>query len=238
MEYDNPAARLHAILVNGKGLDVNTPCIRAWASLLGVHKNDVPRIMSRLGKLMALPQEIIDATKELFPDRSPTWEHWSRQLNMAFGSQNLNGTWQTFVQHIDDHTINYLSMSADLLEYRTGTKKLSAEELAGLLARFQSLLLEIASSEIDSSVKRFMVHHIRAILSAIEEYAITGAFPILDGVEAVIGHAYLDDSFRKFLASDEIGGRVMEAMTAAANLVTVAVGIPQIAHYIQALTQQ
>ena len=87
----------------------------------------------------------------------------------------------------------------------------------------------VLSSEITPDLKKYVIHHLRKILTAIEEYKISGALPILDAVESTIGHAYLDTSYRNFLTSSEVGAKILETLAATANVVTVAVGIPQLA---------
>ena len=229
MQYDNPAARLLSILTAGKNIATNEPCRKAWFGLLDTQKNDHALLMSRLGKLMSLPQEIIDQTKQLFPNQRPTWDHWSRQVNAGFASQNLNGHWDSFINHIDDHTLTYLAMSADLLESKSSIGSLDLDSLVDLRTNINELLDIVLASETPNDIKKYVVHHLRKILTAIEEYKITGALPILDAVESTIGHAYLDSGYRSFLTSSDVGARILETLAATANVVTVAVGIPQLA---------
>lgn len=228
MQYDNPAARLLSILVDGKNIDVNQKCRRAWAGLLNVDASNGALLTSRIGKLMSLPQEIIDRTKEIYPGRAPTWDHWSTQVNNAFAAQNINGAWQTFISGVDNHTITYLQLSADLLETNSKIKKLDLDDLISLRNKIGELLAEVIGSEVDQSIKKYIVHHLYKILTAIDEYKITGSLPILDAVEATIGHAYLDQQYRKFLQGNEIGTKVLEVLGATADIVTVAIGIPQL----------
>jgi hypothetical protein len=74
--------------------------------------------MSRLGKVMELPDLIIKDITESYPKQSSTHTHWSTTVNNGFMQQNLNGAWKEFIAHIDSHTISYLSMSADLLDMK------------------------------------------------------------------------------------------------------------------------
>ncbi|WP_312147023.1 hypothetical protein [Stutzerimonas kunmingensis] len=230
MQYDNPAERLLSILTDGKSISGDQSCKRVWEGLLNVPKNEGALLVSRIGKAMSLPQEIIDRTRELYPNRSPTWLHWSNQVNAAFSTQNINGQWQTFIQHIDNHTITYLQMSTDLLESKSSIKPLDLDEIIQISEKVNDLLVDVISSpEIEASIKKYIVHHLRKILISIDEYKITGALPILDAVETTIGHAYLDEGYRNLLKNSEIGARILDTLSATANLVTVAVGIPQIA---------
>jgi hypothetical protein len=88
MEYDNPAARLLALLQKCKQQSPGTSCKLAWEAVLEVRGNE-PLLMSRLGKAMELPQTAIDALKESFPNRQENWKHWRAQVSAGF----LNQSW-------------------------------------------------------------------------------------------------------------------------------------------------
>jgi hypothetical protein len=236
MQYDNPAARLLSVLTDGRNIGPAEPCRKAWAGLLNTQKDDQPLLISRIGKLMSLPQEIIDRTKELYPNQRPTWNHWSSQVNAGFSAQNLNGQWQTFIQHFDDHTLTYLSMSAELLQAKSTIAHVDLDKLIDLRNDINDLLNDVLGSQIAPEFKKYVVHHLRKILISIDEYSITGAIPILDAVESTIGHAYLDKEYRTFLKNTELGAKIMETLAATANIVTVAVGIPQLAYGLTLLT--
>ena len=96
---------------------------------------------------MSLPQEIIERTKELYPNQQPTWQHWSQQVNAGFSSQNLNGQWQTFIQHIDPHTITYLTMSSDLLEAKSSIKQLELPKITELRGTIGELMSKYPPAE-------------------------------------------------------------------------------------------
>ncbi|WP_372191351.1 hypothetical protein ACCQ21_19530 [Xanthomonas axonopodis pv. desmodiigangetici] len=226
MQYDNPAARLLAILEAGQKISINERCRNVWQSLLETESQ--PQLMSRLGKLMSLPQEIIDQTRELYPNQRPTWSHWSNQVNTAFAAQNINAEWNTFIRYIDSHTVDYLAISADLLQAKSTVQQLNFDDLLSTREMIDSLLQSVLESEISRDLKKFIVHHLRKILTSIEEYKITGSIPILDAVESTIGHAHLEKSFYEFLTDTELGRRILDTLAATANVVTVAVGIPQI----------
>jgi hypothetical protein len=236
MQFDNPAARLLEILVQGKKRPADEVCRVAWGKVLGTNHGDLALLVSRIGKVMALPQETIDLTTELLPGEPPTWEHWASQVNQAFSVQNLNGQWSTFIGQIDGHTINYLRLSASVLASKAELRTLAPEAITGLRQQVALLLSEVLESEIAPEIKKYVVHHLRKILTCIEEYTITGALPLLDAVESPIGHAYLDEGYKNFLTSTEIGRRVLDTLAATANVVTVAVGIPQLSQVFLQLT--
>lgn len=228
MQFDNPAARLLKILKEGRPINSNQSCRDVWHGLLQVNKSDSALLMSRLGKLMELPQIIIREIQDNYPNQVSTHEHWSQKVNTAFMQQNLNGKWSEFMQHIDSHTLNYLSMSADLLDMKAETQVIPEDKLSEIKSKVNELLAEALESEIDPDFKRYIVRYLYKITVAIDEYHISGVQPISESIESAFGHAVLDESYKENLSNTEFGSKVVTVLGFLASAVTVAVGLPQL----------
>jgi hypothetical protein len=235
MDYDNPAARLLTILEAGKTKDVNQNCRNTWGELLG-SGNDYALLMSRLGHLFELPAQIIQEIEANFPTHRKNSAHWQAQVNNAFYVQALNGNWGSFIGHIDDHTISYLGLTAELLQTKANTKAIADDQILDVRNNIDSLYQEVLASDIPSEIKTFLTRYLRKILCSIDEYFLTGALPILEATGALLGHAFVDEKYRSFLCSEELGNRIFECLTSMANVVTVAVGIPQLTQTIALLS--
>lgn len=236
MEYDNPASRLLTVLKEGKKISRDRPCRNSWSIILNTSEENNALLISRIGKIMGLQQDIIERLQENYPNQGATWQHWSSHVNAAFSNQNLNDKWETFIKYIDDHTVNYLAMSADLLNEKSTIKLLDLEEIDKIRGTVSELISGVVHADVGDGVKKYIIHHLKMILNAIDEYTITGAIPILDAVESTIGHAYLDENYRAFLKETEIGRSILTALAAVANIVTIAVSMPAIAQGILKLT--
>lgn len=227
MEYDNPAARLLSILEAGKNLPGSGACRKTWHHLLqtdGSHS----LLMSRLGKLFELPRQIEQDLQDNFPDHVKHARHWSSQVETAFMSQNLLGDWGSFIGHIDAHTISYLSLTAELLQTRANTKTIADDSIHEIRERLSAIYDEVLAAEIPDEVRVYLVRYIRSILNSIDEYFLTGALPVLAATGTLLGHTFLDERYRSVLANTALGTKLYECLTAMANVVTVAVGIPQL----------
>ncbi|HDR8937053.1 hypothetical protein LGM38_17725 [Burkholderia vietnamiensis] len=226
-DFDNPATRLLNILQAGRKMNTADPCRNVWHQLLSTNGNEA-MLMSRLGKLMTLPGEIVQAYTRHYPDRGSTWSHWFKQVNTAFVSQQLSSNWQTFIGHIDDHTMAYLGMTADMLAHRDFVAKIEAEQLEALRKDVSELLQEALESDLEPKTKDAIARHLQRLLIALDEYAVTGALPVLDAVEGSIGHTAFDQQYAAALKETSIGQRFVTILTTAANVVTVVVGLPQL----------
>ncbi|MGS1078392.1 hypothetical protein [Pseudoxanthomonas beigongshangi] len=229
MKADNSAERLLTLLVEGKRKEEGMACRRAWGELLGVSKTDSVLLTSQIGKVMMLPSQIVRDLQDSSPNGGNTWSHWAGQVSLAFARQNLDAAWKTFIEHIDEHTLTYLRLSADILSTRKNIATIDIEAINETRKKVSDCLDEVLTSGIDQSVKAQIVRHLRAIIDALDNYQIFGAQPILDAVEVVAGHTHFDEKYFSFLKDSDLGARIHEALTAAANLVTVAVGVPQLA---------
>jgi hypothetical protein len=236
MEYDNPAARLLSILEEGKNIPSNTFCRSAWEQILKTNGN-APLLMSRLGKVMELPQETIQAIKDSFPAKQAIWTHWNSQVTSAFTKQNLQGDWNSFFHYIDSHTITYLQMSAELLEGKSTTKSIGDEKISELRNELEGIYKETLDAPINEDVKKYLIRYLRKLLTSLDEYRLTGALPVLEAVEIMLGHAHIEPEYGNFLTKTELGKTLLTTLASTANVVTVAVGIPQLAPVVGSLLQ-
>lgn len=185
---------------------------------------------------MELPDQTIKAIKDSFPNQGNTWGHWSNQVNHAFMVQNLNDKWAGFIGHIDDHTITYLRLASDLLQSKTNAKIIAYSDLQELKEKIRNIYDEVIKSEIDDEVKKYLAHYLQKILIEIDEYHLTGALPLLETVEIMTGHAAIDKNYYDFLKDTELGKRILDTLGAMANMVTIAIGIPQLTQTILLLS--
>lgn len=235
MNYDNPAARLLVILEKGKTMSSTSNCREAWEALLET-RGDTPLLMARLGKVMELPKLVIATLQEEFPQQGDTWSHWEAQVNAAFMVQNMHANWDSFISNIDAHTITYLKMASSLLQAKSNTRLIADADLASVREELDKILVEILSSDLPEEVRRYLVRNLRKIIGSIDEYRLTGALPLLDAVETALGHAAVDKQYKSFLTDTELGKRLLDTLGSMANVVTVAVGLPQLTQAIALLT--
>lgn len=235
MNYDNPAARLLSLIKQGQQKNATENCRAVWKELLEVDNNN-SLLMSRLGKAMELPELIIKALVDGYPQQGNTWAHWESQVNAAFMSQNLNDQWATFRNLIDQHTVTYLQLASDLLQARSNTKLIADDALLVTREQLDAVYKEVLESSLPDEVKKYLIRNLRKLILSIDEYKLTGALPLLDAIETTIGHAYFDKEYKDFLRDTALGKRFLDTLGAMANVVTVAVGIPQLSQVIALLS--
>lgn len=232
---DNPAARLLDILERGTQENPNSNCREVWRSLLNVTTGGDSLLMARLGKVMELPQQIIELINQDFPNQQGTFAHWNAQVHAAFSSQNLNSEWNTFRQHLDKHSIAYLRLTADLIQTKSATTLLSDDTIHELKEKIDGLLTEVLASDLSADIKKILARYLQKLSITIDEYRISGAQGVMDTIEGIFGHAFFDENYRKTITASEIGKTIVSTLATIANCVTVAIGAPQIPQSFTAL---
>lgn len=252
MNYNNPAERLLLLLKKGKDIndqdakeidigakhaDDRLTCQEAWNQILNT-ENNFPLLLSRLGKVIELSQTTVQILQDRFPDKGHMWSHWYSQVTDAFSQQYLPGEWAAVIFQIDKHAMNYLEVASQFLELTSTQKSISENEIQKIREKLEEILLEVSETEIDSTVKEYVVRYIQKIITSLDECYITGALPILESVETAIGHAHIDKNYKEFLKETALGKKMLDALHTAASAVTLAVGLPEIAHKMIPLLSQ
>lgn len=229
MNYDNPPARLHAILTAGLQVDKTKSCRHAWAEILGLPLNDSAALFSGLGKTMALPNETLDVITRHHPKLVSANEHWRGPLEAAFFNQQLAGKWETFIQHVNPYCISQLATLAELLHTRLGSLMAESDAIENLSANIEELIKQVESAELQVELKLHLLHELINLRVTLAEYRITGAAPAIRQAEAIVGHMHRDHGFREFMTSHEVGKRVLDNLNAVVGVLTVLVSVSQIA---------
>lgn len=228
MINDNPAARLKAILDAGLKENKDQSCITVWRKLLEANPNDAGDLFHRLGKTMELPQKIIFLLQTHSPHHIETSSHWRNQIDSAFMNQQLSGKWESFINQINVHCINYLSFIADILHNKLNAKTVQLEKINDLISKITTLIAEIENSDLESDLKLYLLRDLSILLQTLREYKITGGEAILKQVESIVGHSCRDKKFLDFLKDHKLGQRVLDDLNAVAATLTIYLSIPQL----------
>lgn len=230
MQFDNPAGRLYEILNSVRSHGKNTQARDVWNQIFGLPKDDLSHeLAAKLAKTALLVHESVLLLEDEHPDLASPPPSWVAQVITGFMTHNVHGTIESFQVHVSNETLVNVKTAAILLHKGSGRKLLSQQETAEIAASLTNLLEEVLNSDQPAELKSYLVRSIRKMLTAIDEYRLTGATAFLEIVEQTVGHAMVDPAYKSFLCDTELGKRVLDTLGAASNLVTVAVGLPALA---------
>lgn len=221
---NNPAQRLLNLLEQGKQINANKTCKEVWCSILNVEPGDTHLLLGRLGKTMALADEIVVELEQLENVNIKRYLAWIPSLETAFSRSPLDQHWNNFITHVDVHVINYLSMTSDLLSARCPQAVLPREQMQEIKDEATILLELIANSDIEASLKKYLLHQINKICLSIDEYAITGATDVINIVEATFGKAILHKEIAEERHHSDVGKRFWKFMGQTALAFSVVTG--------------
>lgn len=228
-KIDNPAARLHQILLDGTACSGTLSCRNAWFDILKISEQTNINLLRAVANTAELTEKIIHIRDEVLKTTRAKSPHWYTQVNLAFNSQNLKGDWGSFKNHIDSLAISELDMLAMIFEQSNAEENLDEEKLAEFKVRIINLREEIIGSELDQGVQYALLALLKKALEAIEMYQVTGAGPIMEAVEASIGKVMFDQNLQEEIKSGIIGKQFGALMGGLANFVTIAQGVKELA---------
>lgn len=224
---DNPAQRLHAILVKCQGINAKTTCRGAWQTVLGT--DDEADLLDRIAKLLQLTVEVENVVECAYPKHTNHARVLRLQVHEGISRQSMNGEWQAFLGNISVNSVTHLELIADLLNERPHLRAVESESLI----EQRDVLIELGkqisqATDVDAGVKLTILKHLERLISAINEYFITGTFPVLDATKAAMADIVFDDRYATALKSTESGKKFAGVLSTLASWTTVATGVAQL----------
>ncbi|WP_133648411.1 hypothetical protein [Paraburkholderia flava] len=219
---NNPAARLHEILKGIHAINQQKVCRQAWSELL--HTSSEEELLSRLSKLIVLAGDVSEATNRLFPVHLTHMRTLEVQLRDGIVKQNLNGQWQTFISNVSAVSLVHLSMVETMLNERESMQPpTTLNELNETFAEARTKIID--ADDIPDDVKLVIMRYLNRITTSLDEYFITGIFPVVDALNCAMGNVVVDAEYREAIEKTDAGGFFGKAIASAAATVNVATGI-------------
>jgi hypothetical protein len=212
IKLDNPAGRLLDLIARGQQIPPSKECRLAWCELLSVDPNDMARLTIRLGKVMALLDEIEEAINSCENIRPETYLKFNVNISKAFEKQKLNDHWSSFINYIDEITYNYIEMTSDVLSMQKSEGCVEDERLEEIEKGLQSLVKEVAASKSDKETKEFLARRSVTILDAVQEFRFTGVSGLFEAVCATLGEISIKQGIQEALQKTYTGKKFGELL--------------------------
>ena len=186
-EINNPAGRLHQILINGKKLNNPSDIKSEWCKLLKVPNDDNELLYRRLSQVIALPNQTQTKILSLPRVDHNRYLTWVPQVNKIFGDIYLRSPWDNFINQFTPEIMLGIDHCSEMLSRELPEKNVVPEDLESLSSKIDDLIKEVRDSEIDNSLKEFALNHLLKIIHAIKEYQILGITVLEQEFRDVIG---------------------------------------------------
>lgn len=227
MTSDNPASRLYEILKFAKGIAIHASQREVWKQTLDMNNCSDSQLLAQLGKVMALPEEIHYWLEEKFPTKQ--WTTWKNSIDTAFSNIYLNGKWELAANHINDRAMTELDIISTLYETAGAVKPISQQQLDSFTKKISDLKKEITNSNMPLQMKKTFLKYLNKILEALESYYITGSEPIMEAVEAAMGHVVVDSDYADSLRKTGTGEQLVSFLGSLIDAVASVQGLPPMA---------
>ncbi|MRT06976.1 hypothetical protein GJV05_03010 [Pantoea agglomerans] len=227
MNTDNPASRLHKILMIAKAQRNDHPHKVVWRHALDLGNCSDSKLYAQLGKVLALPEEIDLWLEENYPHKN--WGAWKSAVESAFSQIHLNGQWASSANHLNDRAMTELDMISTLYEIQGGLKPVSKEDINKFIAKINEIKVEVCDSDMSVDMKKNFLKYLNKILDALESYHITGVVPIMEAVESAIGHTAVDPEYRESLKKSGTGEEIVKFLVSVIDAVASVQGLPPVA---------
>jgi len=235
MNLNTSSGRLLNIIEKASKIQSQTNCLDAWSNILEV-KDNRPLLFKRLGMVMTLP---LEAKKELLEikdiKKKNPYLKWEQPINNAFLHQNLSAQWNTFSQYINQDVIDYLVMASDMVKFKNPEISLEQSKINKLKKDFMDIQDEIEESDIELSLKEFMLSRIMDIINSLEESIIKGITPLKDALNISIGELVMNNKLVTYSKDNKLAQKFWNLLVNTSVIITLATGTPQITNNITKL---
>jgi len=171
---------------------------------------------------MALPIKIEKSLAVINNIDIKPYMNWKDSVTNAFKEQALNGAWDSFIRHINHHTISYLHITSDILDIHKQSYYINNDELEEILESIDSLVSETILSNINLNFKFYITSQLNNLKESIIERNISGVEPIVDIINASLANiAFSRDTTNEIVKCD-IWKKFFKIMARAASVITVA----------------
>lgn len=188
---DNPAQRLHDLLSAFKQV-ANQPMLSAWASVLGVERDNLPELLHAIAAVTTLPAQLeVDLRAALPDDDLELFLGWKPKVEAAMQGFANSGTNVDVVQNqYDDSTLLSLRHASHALQ--AGGRELQDDQLTMLADALQELDESISgSADIDQELQVFLLDLVYEMKRAVRLVRVQGVDGLQVALERSVGALYL-----------------------------------------------
>lgn len=233
--FDNPARRLLTILTKAKLIPTNENTFSAWREIFNLsHDTATQDILMKIGKLYKLVEEVNEFIKVTAPNNLEDNNYWTTQVLHFLAQSSLSRSWADSICYIDDHTIKYLKMTAQIIDFNLDKnqnnhlKNLDPNKIKDINESIKKLYEEVLNSDLNEQLKISVLKYLSRLIQTLEEYWITGSEAVLEAIELTIGHMAVDSKYREFMTKEPLGSSIMQKIGDVIIIMTAAKGFLEI----------
>jgi len=191
MSSNNPAARLYKVLEDCRSLDKDIKrkaAVQGWAKVLGLEGKDSYIVLSKIGKILALPEQIATEIRQIKVLSSHDhYLEWQPEFFTLFLNMNIGSSFENFSTRITKGLMAGIARCDDQLKTHRPEKEILPADLLAVRQQADELYETVSVSELDPALKRFLTDRLYMIIDAIDNYNLTGGNGLVLAMDATLG---------------------------------------------------
>lgn len=220
LTLNNPAGRLHQLLVEAQQIKNNSPIADGWRTLLKIEGKSIADLLERLAPVLRLPHQAKAAVLALENENHNLLLRWLPKVESAFSIINLQAPWEQFKVHLDPTTMYSLEVCGDRLSVRSPEGAIETETLNTILGQTRDLRGEVAAADLDRVLKDFLLRHLGEIEYAIENYRVRGTPGIQQAMRQSVGEIFTRPEVAAKVGQTSFGKRFVAIVLAINTVVS------------------
>jgi hypothetical protein len=188
MARDNPAARLHSLLIQFKQLPPDPPTLNSWAAVLDLPIDNLPELLDAAAALCALPNQVETALRTITDIDTDLFLEWKPKVAATLQNfTNMSGnSFLAVQQQYDSATLTSLAHAAH--ELGRGGTEIPADQLADLTQSVRELRGLVETSDgIEEALRQFLLDLVVEMERAVRLVRVRGVDGLEDAMEQAVG---------------------------------------------------
>lgn len=192
---ENPALKLHSILINICSHDINTNTQEAFFSAFNINNGNFIELTACLNNL----QNLLNETKLLIEqhERLNTSKNEIFLLNIKTALENVNfrHNLSGFKSLLNNETLTALSYIAETINftYTFSDSNITTASIDELQSDIEELIKSISQSELPPEAKTLLINNLYSIKAALHQYILFGEQELKKALEKTIGSIFVNN---------------------------------------------
>ena len=210
MSDNNPAARLHSLLVKCRTKELRpTRMMKGWRTVLGLPEDVEDTLaMSKVGKVFVLPNIISNEIKQFDDLDLELYLGWQKDLATAFQSVIFPNQFSTFADKLSDSLLINIRFCAHELAKRRPEKVVPDKDLNELKEAAYALYKEVLGAKLEPHLARYILDHLYMIIEAIDDYLINGSNGLKTALDCMVGTILTTTKIAKQAKESDFGNKL------------------------------
>ncbi|QYG01672.1 MULTISPECIES: hypothetical protein [Massilia] len=183
---NNPAARLHALLIELRGADrSNRPTFKVLAEVLTVEES-INAVFRALVTMHELINDVVQTARASGKMPLVVLDKYAAQLSDTLTYANLEAPWHSYREKITPECVTIV----EILAHQEGAAQIgepSADDFNSLTENLQKLFDSVESLKLDPDFRKFVLEQIEGIRQCLANYRISGVQGFQKYLERFIG---------------------------------------------------